>query len=313
MCLYPKLIDNPKYKATKKNGGIIPPINDIRVTKVPIGCGNCIECRKQKSREWQVRLNEEIRNNRNGKFVTLTFEEGELQKLKKEVIKTITPEELIENEIAKLGTRRFLERWRKKYKKSVKHWLITELGHNNTERIHIHGIIWTNEIEDIKKIWTYGHTYIGDYVNERTVNYIVKYVTKIDTDHKGYKAKILTSAGIGSNYIKRIDSNINKYKDKNTKEYYRTRTGLKLALPIYYRNKLYTEEEREKLWIEKLDKEERYILGEKISIKENEIQYEETLKRAQQKNKRLGFGDNSETWQMAHYKRMRNILKKNKN
>ena len=31
MCLYPKLIQNRKYKANKKNGGIIPPVPDNRV------------------------------------------------------------------------------------------------------------------------------------------------------------------------------------------------------------------------------------------------------------------------------------------
>ena len=31
MCLYPKLIKNPKYKASKKNGGKIPAVYDIRL------------------------------------------------------------------------------------------------------------------------------------------------------------------------------------------------------------------------------------------------------------------------------------------
>ena len=96
---------------------------------------------------------------------------------------------IIENEIASLAVRRFLERWRKKYKKSVKHWLITELGHNGTERIHIHGIIFTDNVEDIRDLWKYGYIWIGDYVNEKTINYIVKYCNKLDIDHKGYISK----------------------------------------------------------------------------------------------------------------------------
>ena len=31
MCLYPKLIDNRKYRANKKNSGIIPAVSDNRV------------------------------------------------------------------------------------------------------------------------------------------------------------------------------------------------------------------------------------------------------------------------------------------
>ena len=48
MCLYPRLLNNPKYRANKKNGGEIPQLKDKRTLLVPVGCGNCIECRKQK-------------------------------------------------------------------------------------------------------------------------------------------------------------------------------------------------------------------------------------------------------------------------
>ena len=98
-----------------------------------------------------------------------------------------------------MAVRRFLERWRKKYKKSVKHWLVTELGHQGTERIHLHGIIFTKETsETIQNIWKYGNIWVGTFVNTKTINYIIKYITKIDEDHKGFKSIILSSAGIGN-------------------------------------------------------------------------------------------------------------------
>ena len=158
-----------------------------------------------------------------------------------------------------MAVRRFLERWRKKYKKSVRHWLITELGHNGTNRVHLHGVIFTNNPEDIEKIWSYGWVFIGDYVNNATINYIVKYVTKIDLVHKNFVGKILCSKGIGSNYLNRLDSKYNLFNDTETREYYKTREGLKLSLPIYYRNKLYSDDERERLWLNLLDKEERWV------------------------------------------------------
>lgn len=207
------------------------------------------------------------------------------------------------NAIATKGVRLFLERYRKKYKKSIKHWLITELGENNTERIHIHGIIWTENIKEIEKIWKYGNIFIGEYVNEKTINYIIKYVTKIDLLHKGYIPKIMTSAGIGKNYISTFNANQNKYRPLNTKEYYLLPNGQKVNLPIYYRNKIYSEEEREKLWLEKLDKKEIYILGTKYSIKnEEEIKkYNDVIKNAQEKNIRIGYGDNSKEWKKKDY------------
>ena len=111
--------------------------------------------------------------------------------------------------------RLFLERWRKKYKKSVKHYFVTELGGNYTERIHLHGIMWTTkeQVKDIQKIWGYGYVHIGIDVSEKTVNYITKYMNKTDEKHKNYKGIILTSPGIGKNYINRQDSKLNKYKE----------------------------------------------------------------------------------------------------
>ena len=38
-----------------------------------------------------------------------------------------------------------------------------------------------------------GYREIQNYVNERTVNYIVKYLTKVDEKHKAYKSIVLTS------------------------------------------------------------------------------------------------------------------------
>lgn len=278
MCLYPRLINNPRYKENQKNGGIIPPINDIRTTVIPIGCNNCIECRKQKARDWQVRLQEEIKTNKGGKFITLTFNTKSLNDIGKNINLTGYNKD---NAIATRAVRLFLERWRKEHKISLRHWLITELGHQNTEHVHLHGIIWFKHPQDILKletIWKYGWVWRGqpiitnkneiigyrNYVNNTTVNYITKYVYKTDIDHKEFKSIILTSSGIGGNYI---NAKFNKYNGEETQEYYKTNTGNKISLPIYYRNKIYTEDQREKLWIQKLNKEVRYINGNKIDIK----------------------------------------------
>lgn len=317
MCLYPKLIRNKKYTITKKNKGIVPKIKDERIRYVPVGCGNCMECRKKKARDWQVRLHEEIRyQNKQPKetklkahFVNLTFNDKSLIKLERQ--NKLYKGYDLDNKVATDAVKKFLERWRKEKKKSVRHWLVTEIGGNYTERIHLHGIIWTNENKKfIEKKWKYGHIWFGDHVGEDTINYIVKYINKIDKKHPTYKSKILTSKGIGYNYKNRRDSKNNKYK-KNTNETYTTKTGLKLALPIYYRNHIYTEEEREKLWIEKLDKKERWINGIKIDVstEQGEKNYYNMLKEAQQKNIRLGYGDNKITWKQQQYENQLRQLK----
>lgn len=311
MCLYPRLIKNRKYTVNKKNGGNVPEMKDPRTAYVPVGCQKCIECKKQKGRQWSIRLQEEIRTNKNGKFVTLTFSNEAIRELYLDIYKNISANITgydLDNEIATIAVRRFLERWRKKYKTSVKHWLITELGqpnkkHQGTENIHLHGIIFTNTPEAIRERWQYGFVYIGDYVSNRTINYCVKYYTKTDIIHKEYTAKILTSSGIGKNYINRIDKERNKFNGENTKETYKTADGKEINLPTYWRNKIYTDEEREELWIQKLNKQERWVDGIKIDISKGLEQYYKALEAARTKNERLGYGTDEKNWNREQYER----------
>jgi hypothetical protein len=278
-----------------------------------VGCQKCIECRKQKARGWMLRLIEDIKTNKNGVFVTLTFKPDELKKLHAEC-DGIGYEK--DNNIATLSVRRFLERWRKEFKKSVRHWLITELGQTNTEHLHLHGIVWTNSVEALKKHWKYGTIWTGynrngkteNYVNEATIKYITKYITKQDLLHKNYQSKILCSKGIGKNYTSTPQARANIFKNENTNECYRTEKGYKIAMPNYWRNKLYSDEEREKLWLHKLDKNERWVCGERISA-DNEVEYQELLKYYRAKNKRLGYGDDEKNWEQEQYERERRLIK----
>ena len=87
----------------------------------------------------------------------------------------------------------------------------------------------------------------------------------------------MCSPAIGKGYTDRSDIDKNKFKGEETNETYTLRDGRKIALPIYYRNKIYTEEEKEKLWLIKLDKGERWICGERIDISKNLDDYYKTL------------------------------------
>lgn len=284
-----------------------------------------MECRKQKARNWQVRLSEQVKQMGNGKFITLTFSNESYIKLAEEIPNLEGYP--LENAIATLAVRRFLERWRKKYKKSVLHWLITELGQRGTENIHLHGILWTDvNGEDVQALWQYGHIWRGYetepkkngwstklYVNQATVNYITKYIFKTDEKHKNYVPKILTSQGIGSGYENSYNATRNMYQGKNTNETYRTANGQKTALPTYYRNKLYTEEEREKLWLNQLDQNKRYVMGIEVAADDYKT-YMKLLKAARQKSIQLGYGDDSKNWheQLYETERRKLLLEKRK-
>lgn len=295
MCLYPKMIRNKKYTPNKKNNYNAPIPTDERLLYVPVKCGKCMECRKAKAREWQVRLCEELRNSQmHPIFITLTFTEEAITELTAKCGKNGA------NDIVTEAVKLFRERWRKKYKKSIKHWLVNELGHNGTERVHLHGILWVEnqeQADSIESIWNYGYIFRGTYVNEKTINYIVKYINKLDIDHKGFEPIVLCSQGIGRGYQGRH----NVYRENQTNEMYTLPNGLKVPLPIYYRNKIYTEDEREQLWLKKLDEQKRYINGIEIDISKSMDNYERVLTKAQETNVQLGYGDNSKEWKKRDY------------
>ena len=136
MCLYPKLIKNKRYLPNKKNGGVPPTCPDERLLYVTAACGKCMECRQQKQRQWLVRMSEELRQNPNAYFITLTIDDENYTNLA-----NICDSDN-DNEIATKAIRLTLERIRKKTGKSIKHWFITEKGHEKTERLHLHGIVW---------------------------------------------------------------------------------------------------------------------------------------------------------------------------
>lgn len=332
MCLYPRQMVNKKYTVTEKNGGNVPlmPITgqdnngwnvyDTRVGSVQIPCGHCIECRKAKARGWAVRLMEEIKDWEYMYFVTFTFSPAQLGKLKKDT-------GLWEcNALAAKALRRSLERYRKDHKKSYRHWCITEMGHEGTERIHMHGILFFNEPQTFYKTsedhmmrwkyWQYGQVYVGDYVNTQTINYLVKYMTKLDVDHKGFEGYVLASPGIGRRYtdnIKEVYPNMYKYRPHNSRDYYRNKDGSKIKLPAYYKNKLFTEEEREKIWRDFMDKEQTTIAGNTYFDKYSWRFYENIYNKAQEINEQLGYGNDTDSWKKRKYNITPRMLNSEKN
>ena len=300
MCLYERQLKNPRYQQSIKNGGIIPELEDNRQLYISIGCGWCSECRKKIANDWRVRLLEEIKLNPRCTFVTLSYSPESISQLETEIYtkkyRGIETDEngeiqLDVNILAAYSIRMWSERWRKHHKKAPKHWLITELGHNGSERIHLHGLVWNATQREIEKTWKYGNVFCGNWVDNRTINYIIKYVTKLDELHKGFKQRIFTSKKIGIGYT--INNGFNKYKDEETITYYRNYNGFKMGLPRYWKEKLWTEKEREKLWGYQLDKNETYLIGQKWDKNKMEDfeNFRDTLKSVRETNIKNGWGD----------------------
>lgn len=296
MCLYPILIKNPKYLPNKKNGFCPPKIKDERVKYVPIGCGKCFECRRQKAGGWKVRLEREMRlNPLKAYFVTLTFNDQSLQELEATMQKGEEKKDGgQQSACAIVAMKRWRERYRKKYKKSIRHWMVTERGQTATHRLHLHGIIWTeHDIKEVMESWQYGFTYTGLYCNLKTVNYVVKYVLKVDHENLDFQGRILASPGIGDwGFAHDPDGGNCQYRGRKTEERYRRQNGSWTGLPIYLRNKIYNEKQREALWLFRLDRQERWVNGCKFEVRTRKGQwtYYQALQYWQKQNEQMGFG-----------------------
>lgn len=307
MCLYERKLVNLKYLPTIKNGGKPKPLMDKTKLWINIGCGWCIECRTKIANEWKQRLNEEVKANPNGSYVTLSISPKHIKELEEEIIKThykgIDGNQVDINILANLAVRRFTERWRKKYKNAPRHWLVTEIGHRGSERLHLHGIIWRTKEnitieqlqEDINNIWQYGNVKQGDTLTLAVANYIIKYITKCDIDHKGYKPRTFVSKGIGEAYCIGEGRRRNQFRGDDTCTSYRWANGATSQICRYYKRKLYTDEEREFLADMQRAKNECWIDGVKYDLNQQDdndfrITFQTALEVARTKNEKLGYG-----------------------
>lgn len=317
MCLYKKWLLNPKYLPNKKNGYNPPICKNPKFLLIEAECGKCFECRKKKAREWSIRITEELKV-RFGYFITLTISPEEMKKLQKDF--NIPEVYKNENAIAKAALRRCLERIRKDTGKSLRHWCVTELGENN-DRIHLHGIVFGQKsAELIKKHWKYGHIFVGTYCSARTANYITKYMLKMDVKHKWFTGRVFTSSGMGRAYVQRART-FKKFKGYDTQNTYTASNGKEIAMPSYYKNKLYTDTEKEILWEREMDKKFMYIHGEKIH--KNDERTKQNLTEYYRALGRRVFYDNENDWKLQTkenkrargreaYRKIRKEIKKNK-
>lgn len=261
MCLYPKRVANRHYLPNKKNGGWVPECKDERLRGVIAKCGKCIECRQQRAREWQVRLSIEIEAIGNARFMTMTFSPESIRLL------YARDEVNDDNSCATTAVKLFIKRWKKRYNEPLHHWLVTELGHEGTERLHLHGFLWTKiSCAEIEEVWKYGWVDTGEYVDQSSVAYCVKYVSKVDEKHPEFISKVLASPSIGKSWLKRKDASDRKFAGKKTIQYFRLPNGKKINMPEYFRKKLYNDEEKEYLRLQKEDAHIMYICGERIDI-----------------------------------------------
>lgn len=226
MCVSPIILRNKQQKYGKNK------------YTTPVPCGRCPECVRSKINSWKFRLDKELEISSTPLFVTLTYDEDTVP---------YSPNGL--RTLRKRDCQLFMKRLRKSYakvsKKKVVYYLCGEYG-SRTKRPHYHVLMYNmDNPELIHTAWSNGFTVTKPLLDGGT-GYVLKYMSKQRLRKgKGDDREpefSLMSLRIGANYL---TPQIVKYHNQDvSKCSIVTPDGYKMAMPKYYKEKIYDEDKR---------------------------------------------------------------------
>lgn len=206
--------------------------------KVPVPCGKCPKCKGRRTSGWSFRLIKEEESSSSSYFVTLTYDTDNVP---------ITPKGWMT--LNKKHVQLFFKKLRRRnpFNKLV-YYVCGEYG-SQKKRPHYHVILFNVEhVKTIQDSWSYGSVDVGT-VTGASVGYTLKYISKpskipLHKNDDRLKEFSLMSKGIGKRYI--TDSMRAWHKaDLAGRCYINIGDGKKAGMPRYYKDRIYTEQERQ--------------------------------------------------------------------
>jgi len=208
-----------------------------RGESVPVPCGKCAPCKKRRVESWVFRLRQQQKVSVHAHFVTLTYG---THCVPISVNGFLT--------LRKADFQNFMKRLRKLTTNDLKYYACGEYGTRH-RRPHYHAIIFNCPSSDLfAQAWTLGGdqlggVHVGDVTSD-SIAYTMKYIDKSnfkfahgrDDREKEFS---LMSKGLGKNYL---TDDVIKYHKSSVDRLYVTETlGRRIAMPRYYRKKIYTD------------------------------------------------------------------------
>ena len=154
--------------------------------------------------------------------------------------------------LCKEDLQKYLKRLRKLNTEKIKYYAVGEYG-GKTMRPHYHIIMFNAEETTISTAWKLEGTEIGEVhigkVSEASVGYTLKYVSKdkkvpVHKNDDRLPEFSLMSKKMGSSYLTKNMIKWHK-KDILNRMYCNLKDGKKIAMPRYYKDKLYTKHQRQ--------------------------------------------------------------------
>jgi len=246
-------------------------------TGMTVPCGKCMGCKKQRARDWSIRLFHEMIEHKRSCFITLTYNDDNYPS---------------DGSVSKRELQLFFKRLRKYYEeRKIKYFACGEYG-ERSERAHYHAIIFgIGGIKDLKlyaaskkngkdtfasrtieELWSLGNNVVGS-VDIKSINYVVGYIrkklgTKEYTDRE--PPFQLQSQGLGLAYAER---NKERIETLNL-----TFNGEKVTVPRYYLKKLGKNQELINEHMERsAEKASKYACERKLDVLE--VRYRDRYQR----------------------------------
>jgi len=279
-------------KAGEKRG------KKLYIKDVVVPCGKCPLCKKRRIDEWVFRLQQEDKKSSCSLFVTLTYDtqhvpisaHGFMTLSKGNGRKTETKDRKDSD------TQAFFKRLRKDKKdEQIKYYMCGEYGTEN-DRPHYHLIIFSDTItiDDIEKHWNLGSVHVGE-VSGDSIAYCLKYLDKekriprFKRDDRVPEYSI-SSKNMGLDYV--TPDIIKWHTEDLERNYIVKEDGIKIALPRIYKEKIYTEQQKDQQRelaqqaAEDMQQKEMEQYGDKYYSVKQQAQIYRANKQIKQSNKR---------------------------
>lgn len=257
---------------------------------IPVPCGRCYECLSRRASAWSFRLMQQEKISNSAHFITLTYDTEHVP---------ITQAGYMSLE--KEHLQKFFKKLRKRAETladglPIKYYACGEYGTKKL-RPHYHIILFNADVSHISTSWDKGEVYFGN-VTGASIGYTLKYMNKakrIPMHAKDDRVPefSLMSKGLGKNYL---TPEMKKWHENDllNRTYLTTSDHKKITMPRYYKDKLYSEADRETIAQH----------GAKTSYE----RYEEAIKKAgsfeeYEKNRLLNIQGNQEKLNRSQLKR----------
>jgi len=164
----------------------------------------------------------------------------------------------------------------------IKYYCVGEYG-SKTRRPHYHGIYFNIHPKTLQHIakdgWDKGNVHVGS-VTDKSINYVTKYIIDRDYEHEDQKPFSMMSKGLGESYLQK-----NAKWHTDAMRGYMMHQGRRIAMPRYYKDRIFSEEEKDLLakgaikiadekYFQELDRLEQMGVIDPLGYLKDQKQYE---------------------------------------